>query len=106
MKMLLFYLRRYIRNLFMALNQTVSAIFLGDEDECVSSRLGKNQRGDNGDFWKWFTFPLRLLVDLGFYLRDGPNHCLQNIEEDRGDNAVFAKKWQVKGQGRDAKQRS
>ena len=86
------YIRRYARDLVVALDQLVSAIFFGDEDETISSRLGKNQRGDNGRVWQIITAPLRWLVDTMAYPFEGRRwgHCFRSIEEDEGKNAVFA----------------
>ena len=85
------YIRRYARNLVVALDQLVSAVFFGDEDETISSRLGKCQRGDHGVLWRRVMNPLRLLVDALAYPFEGWGHCVRAIEEDEGVNAVFTK---------------
>ena len=85
------YAKRYVRNVAVGFDQFASAICFGDEDETISSRLGKNQRGDNGRVFQITTAPLRWAVDLFFWPFDGWGHCIGSIEEDEGRNAVFAK---------------
>ena len=87
---LCFYAWRYLRNVAVAVDQLGSALTFGDEDDTISSRLGKSQRGDYGRFWLWFWFLPSLIVDIVLWPFDGWQHCLRSIENDRGANAVFA----------------
>ena len=80
----------YLRNIFIGIVQLISIIFFGATDECLSSRLGKTQRGDYGVALVIIASPLRVLVDYLFYFRDGKHHCLQHIEDNKGDSAIFA----------------
>ncbi len=85
-----FFARRYLRNNAVALDQLGSTLTGGDEDDTISSRLGKTQRGDHGLFWLVVFFVPRLIVDLLLWPFDGWQHCLNSIENDRGNRAVFA----------------
>lgn len=64
----------------LSISQFFNALFGGDEDETISSRLGKLERAGN---------PCARLVCriISFVLRDA-NHCQEAIEEDEGDAAA------------------
>ena len=64
----------YFRRLFVALDQLLNVILLGDEDETISSRIGKDKaRG------RKFACVLCRILDW-----IDPNHCDKAIERDRG----------------------
>ena len=68
---------RYFINLFIALDQTANAIFLGDPDETISSRLGRNYPN---------SVMTRVVNILFFWDK---NHCKENIEpESNTDDAI------------------
>lgn len=76
---------RYLLNILTAWNQLLSAYLGGDEDETISSRLGKAQRGDFGPTWRMTLTPIALLVNLIFLPIEGQwDHCRRHIEEDEG----------------------
>lgn len=83
-------LGRYIRNLLVSLDQVLNTITFGDEDETISSRLGKSQRGDFGVTHKILSYPLAKIVDfIAFTVFSDPDHCATNIEETVGGNALI-----------------
>ena len=87
----IFLLKRYIRNFFVALDQFLNTLLLGDEDETISSRLGKSQRGDFGLAHKSITYPFAKMVDfVALTIFKDKNHCASNIEESVGSNALLA----------------
>jgi len=64
----------YLARVFVALDQLANALTGGDEDETISSRLGKDKvRG------RKVACVLCKLLDL-----IDPNHCEKAIERDRG----------------------
>lgn len=86
----LFLLKRYTRNFFVALDQFLNTLLLGDEDETISSRIGKSQRGDFGAAHKAFTYPFAKAIDfVALTVFKDPNHCFTNIEESVGSNAIY-----------------
>jgi hypothetical protein len=68
---------RYLKNLFLAVDQLLGAILGMDPDETISSFCGKLQRGGS-------PF-LANIVDFFF----GEGHCLRAIEEDEGKHGVI-----------------
>lgn len=87
----LFLFKRYIRNILVMLDQALNVLTFGDEDETISSRLGKSQRGDFGPVSQSLSLPLAKLVDLiALKVFKDPNHCETNIEESVGKNALKA----------------
>ena len=70
-------MRKWIRNVFVAIDQLVNALLLGDPDETISSRLAKVR----GKYW------LADLVCKGIDFVD-PNHCAESIEEDEGKDGL------------------
>lgn len=75
----------YLMNVLVAWDQLLSAYLGGDEDETISSRLGKAERGDFGRQWQLILTPVAKLVDLAFRPFEGRwDHCRRHIEEDEG----------------------
>ena len=75
----------YFRRLFVAVDQLVNVIFGGDEDETVSSRLGKDAlRG------RKFACVMCRVLDL-----IDKDHCDKAVERDRGKRPgqYDAPKW-------------
>lgn len=68
---------RYALNVLLAIDQLINAIFFGDADESISSRLGKHYPD---------TIAYKF-VNLLFFWQD--NHCLDAIEEDEGSDALI-----------------
>lgn len=86
-----FLLKRYIRNILVMLDQALNVITFGDEDETISSRLGKSQRGDFGPLSQSLSLPLAKFVDfIALKVFKEANHCEANIEESVGKNALKA----------------
>lgn len=81
-------LRRYIKNILVAVDQLFSAVSGGDPDETISSRVGKAVRGDYGPTQSVLLRPMKVFIDLIFWPFDGPDHCLRRIEEDEGKYAI------------------
>ena len=85
-------MHRYLLNVLTAVDQLVNAVLGGDEDETVSSRLGKAQRGDFGFWWRLFLTPFAWLVDAFFFLFERQWwHCRRHIEEDEGASEILLK---------------
>lgn len=71
-------------NYWVAVDQTVNALSLGDPDETISSRMGKwSTAEDPGWFRDAASGTLCFFLDL---LDD--NHCADSIEHDEGSKAV------------------
>ena len=87
----LYLLKRFVRNFFVSLDQFLNVLLLGDEDETISSRLGKSQRGDYGTKAKATLFPLAKAVDfVALKVFKDPDHCLTSIEEGIGGNSMLS----------------
>lgn len=71
---------RYLRNLFIAVDQLVNTILGGDPDETISSRLGKNYNG---------TIAERFVDWLFSWQHKKEGHCEASIEKDEGNQAIF-----------------
>jgi hypothetical protein len=85
-------IRQYLLNNLVALDQSFSAVLGGDEDETISSRLGKAKRGDFGKAWKVTLTPISYAVDAVFRPIEGEwNHCTRHIEEDEGKDEILLK---------------
>lgn len=65
---------KYIFNILIALDQLLNAIFGGDPDETMSSRLGKDR--DRGRIVGCVLCKILDIFD--------PDHCTKSIERDRG----------------------
>jgi hypothetical protein len=83
-------MKTYILNVLTAIDQLASALLGGDEDETLSSRLGKAQRGDFGKVKAFTLTPFAWVVNLAFLpIERQWNHCIRHIEEDEGKNEVL-----------------
>jgi len=69
-------IRKYCKNLLIALDQGANALLGGDPDETVSSRFGKRSKSNL----------FRQAIDKLFFWQ--PNHTAKSIEADEGKNAV------------------
>lgn len=68
----------YWKRVLISLDQLINVVFLnGDEDETISSRLGKRQR--KGCKFSKFICKILSLVDK--------DHCRKSIERDEGKSA-------------------
>lgn len=70
---------KYIYNILIGINQLFNAILLGDPDETLSSRIGKEAKRGN-------KFALFLSKILDFF---DENHCEEAIEEDEGKDSIL-----------------
>jgi len=69
-------LRKYARNLLVALDQFVNAVLGGDPDETISSRAAKRP-----DVWYWAA--------LGWVIeRISPGHLARSVENDEGADGL------------------
>ncbi len=69
---------KYLRNLFIAVDQLFNIICFGDPDETISSRLGKNY--DNSI--------LERFVNWIFSWKQ-EDHCSESIEKDEGNMQII-----------------
>jgi hypothetical protein len=74
-------LKQYTVNVLIGIDQLANAIFKGDPDETISSRLGKIKRKYGKIPFR--RYPLRCLIDMMLEKID-PNHCIDAIEDDEG----------------------
>ncbi|PUB82387.1 MAG: hypothetical protein DBP02_15145 [gamma proteobacterium symbiont of Ctena orbiculata] len=74
--------KKYFRNVFVAFDQLFNALTGGDEDETISSRLGKARR--NGS--RFATVICWVLTHVFFWEKG--DHCARSIEEDEGANEI------------------
>ena len=80
------WIKKYIINVLISIDQLGSAMLGGDPDETISSRLGKLKRRNSGRIpWRR---PLSKIVDAILDKID-PDHSLDAIEEDEGENGLF-----------------
>lgn len=70
---------KYFLNLLIALDQLVNAVFAGDPDETISSRLGKRRDGPER-FWA------RVVDHIFFWQK---NHTGKSVETDEGKDALL-----------------
>jgi len=68
---------KWVWNILIALDQLANAILLGDPDETISSRAGKQQHERS-----WAKHLCKFLNWLD------TNHCKESIEHDEGKDAV------------------
>lgn len=74
---IIWFLKRYLHNIFVGLDQFINAVMFGDPDETISSRAGRVFPRT-----KWTKF-----IDwLMFYQS---NHCYRSIEESEGKNDLL-----------------
>lgn len=78
------FLRRYLLNILIGIDQLLNCFLAGYPDETISSRLGKAQNGYFGPYWQRFWSPAALLVNVIFFPFDGWDHCRKSIEHDEG----------------------
>ena len=76
---------QYLINILVSIDQFFNALFLGDPDETISSRLGKWTLDSEID-------STRRRIAYGIcralhWIDEG--HCVRFIEEDEGSNAVI-----------------
>lgn len=77
--------RRYLRNLFLALDQLANAALGGDPDETISSRLGKWITRPRTEWrWKVAYVICRILHPIDRH------HCAKSVESDEGDGGTWA----------------
>lgn len=70
------WLRQYILNILISLDQLVNVLIGGKPDETISSRAGKG-RLEGSIFWTYAAD----FIDLLFYPLE-KNHCFNSIEWD------------------------
>jgi len=70
-------LNKYIKNNFIAIDQRINALLFGDEDETISSRMGKHLIKKKDCFICRIICGLLNKIDL--------NHCQDSIEYDEGE---------------------
>lgn len=70
--------RRYFRRILIAIDQFINTVLGGDEDETISSRLGKKARAGN-----LYAKVACWLIGKVFF--QNTRHCSESIEEDEGD---------------------
>jgi len=71
------YLKKYIFNILISIDQLANTVTLGDPDETISSRIAKKRARCR--FCAWLCHLLNKL-DKG--------HCDESIEVDEGKNAL------------------
>jgi hypothetical protein len=70
----------YFHNLLITVDQLLNALALGDPDETISSRAGKQaQKGNKA--------AIAFCRVIGFVL--GHDHCCESIEADEGGEGVL-----------------
>ena len=79
---------KWILNILISIDQTANSFLGGDPDETISSRLGKMKVKHGGKI-PWYR-PLSKIVDFGLDKID-PNHSIDAIEEDEGEDAILDK---------------
>lgn len=77
---------KYLLNFLISIDQLGNTLAGGDPDETISSRLGKLKLRYCGII-PWHR-PVAKFIDYGLDLID-PNHSIDAIESDEGDDAVF-----------------
>ena len=79
---------KWLLNILISIDQTANSFLGGDPDETISSRLGKMKVKHGGKI-PWYR-PLSKVVDFGLDKID-PNHSIDAIEEDEGEDAILDK---------------
>ena len=79
---------KWILNILISIDQGANSLLGGDPDETISSRLGKMKVKHGGKI-PWYR-PLSKVVDFGLDKID-PNHSIDAIEEDEGEDAIVDK---------------
>jgi hypothetical protein len=78
--------KKWIMNVLIGIDQLGNAIWMGDPDETISSRLGK-LKVKNGGKIPWWPNPLAKIIDFGLDKID-KNHSVDAIEKDEGKEQV------------------
>lgn len=73
-------LKVYFLNILVSIDQFLNTITGGDEDETVSSRVGKMAENNSK-----FGLFMEKIIDYMF----GKGHCRKHIENDEGKNSVL-----------------
>lgn len=68
----------YPKRVLLAIDQLGNAIFGGNEDETISSRVGRAARAGK----RWGLIARALIDRLFIICGDEPNHCARSIEWD------------------------
>jgi hypothetical protein len=76
---------RYLLNILISIDQLGNAIFCGDPDETISSRIGRIKRKWNGRIPRWRIFTRMADWTLE---RIDPGHSIDAIEDDEGGNGL------------------
>ena len=76
--------KKWLINILLGIDQLANAIFMGDPDKTISSRIGKTKRRHGGKIPVW-RYPLRYIVDKFLEAVD-KNHSIDAIEDDEGGN--------------------
>lgn len=76
---------KYVYNVLIGVDQFWNAVFGGDPDETISSRLGKTKERHGGKI-PWHH-PIRRAIDSGLEAID-KNHSIDAIETDEGKDAI------------------
>lgn len=77
---------KYIWNLLISFDQFINAVFGGDPDETISSRMGKWARDGKND--RGIKKPLYRIAHCIVELFE-KDHFAKSIEEDEGDDEVL-----------------
>lgn len=72
-------MKKYFRNILVALDQFLNTLCCGDPDETISSRIGK-RRDSAEKFWA------PVVDKLFFWQKD---HTSSSIESDEGENSIL-----------------
>jgi len=68
--------RRYLRNLAIALDQGLNTLLAGDPDETISSRVGRAALAGK----RWGRISEWIIDRLFVWLGEAPGHCRRSIE--------------------------
>ena len=77
----------YAHNVLLAIDQYGNAVFGGDPDETISSRLGKWLTATRNSLWDDVRYGVASVICAGLDLFD-PRHCVANIDLTTGGRAV------------------
>jgi hypothetical protein len=78
--------RTYARNLLIGIDSLVNALFLGDPQETISSRLGKTMLAHRGTLPN--HHPLQIILATILDALD-PGHCNRSIQKNVGSRGVI-----------------
>jgi len=80
------WLKAYVVNLLLSVDQMANAMLFGSPDETISSRLGRLKKACNGNI-PW-TYPICKCVDFVLDCIDR-NHYLEAIETDKPEREIL-----------------